>query len=153
MVATFFCKSGHLVTVPLQQKRTVTAQWYTEECLPKVLQAWSKKRPNDKLQHFLLHHDNAPAHTAIRTVDFLASKGARLLPHPPYSPDLAPADFFLFGYVKESLRGQQFSSAERALEAYEDAIRAIKRETWNAASQNWFKRMNTCIHAHGNYVE
>ncbi len=153
MVATFFCKSGHLVTVPLQQKRTVTAQWYTEECLPKVLQAWSKKRPNDKLQHFLLHHDNAPAHTAIRTVDFLASKGARLLPHPPYSPEFAPADFFLFGYVKESLRGQQFSSAERALEAYEDAIRAIKRETWNAAIQNWFKCMNTCLQAHSNYVE
>jgi [histone H3]-lysine36 N-dimethyltransferase SETMAR len=33
-----------------------------------------------------------------------------LLPHPPYSPDLAPSDFFLFPKLKEKLAGQRFAS-------------------------------------------
>jgi histone-lysine N-methyltransferase SETMAR len=37
--------------------------------------------------------------------NWLAAKEIQLLPHPPYSPDLAPADFFLFQKVKEQLAG------------------------------------------------
>ena len=37
-------------------------------------------------------------------------------PHPPYSPDLAPSDFFLFGYVKEKLGGQSFKTREELYE-------------------------------------
>jgi len=136
MVATFFSKAGHLVTVPLEHGRTVTAQWYCEVCLPKVLQAWTRRRPNDQFRHLRLHQDNAPAHTAIRTTDFLASKSIRSLHHPPYSPDLAPADFFLFGYVKEELRGQEFASPEAAVAAYEDAVNKIPRNMWHAAFSN-----------------
>jgi histone-lysine N-methyltransferase SETMAR len=102
MVATFFGKAGHLLTVPLQNHRTVTAQWYTDVCLAKVLDAWVERRPNDQFRHLRLHHDNAPAHTSIRTADFLASKSIRTLPHPPYSPDLAPADFFSLATSKEN---------------------------------------------------
>ena len=38
MVASFFCQSGHVVTVPLQDRRTVTAEWYLTVCLPKVVE-------------------------------------------------------------------------------------------------------------------
>jgi len=33
-----------------------------------------------------------------------------VVPHPPYSPDLAPSDFWLFPKLKETLKGQHFSS-------------------------------------------
>jgi len=42
------------------------------------------------------YHDNAPAHTALRIRQFLTCQGMTLVPHPPYSSDLAPADFFCF---------------------------------------------------------
>ena len=41
-----------------------------------------------------LHHDNAPPHTALSVTWYLASLGWTVVPHPPYSPDLAPCDSF-----------------------------------------------------------
>jgi histone-lysine N-methyltransferase SETMAR len=153
MVATFFCKGGHVATVPLEHHRTVTALWYTEVCLPKVFDFWCKRRPNDQLRHLLLHQDNAPAHTAIRTTEFLSEKSVRLLHHPPYSPDLAPADFFLFGYVKEKLRGHDFESPEAAVIAYEKLVAQIPTKIWNATFDNWFTRMTECLNNNGEYLK
>jgi hypothetical protein len=47
-------------------------------------------------QTWLLHHDNAPSHTSVLTQQFLAKNKIPVIPHPPYSPDLAPCEFFLF---------------------------------------------------------
>ena len=47
-------------------------------------------------QTWLLHHDNAPSHTAVITDKFLAKNKIAVIPHPPYSPDLSPCDIFLF---------------------------------------------------------
>ena len=45
--------------------------------------------------------DNAPAHTALSVTRYLATLGWTVVPHPPYSPDLAPCDFFLFPTMKK----------------------------------------------------
>jgi len=49
----------------------------------------------------------------------LVELGYELLPHPPYSLDLAPFDFFLFPNLKKSLAGQKFSSNEEVVAATE----------------------------------
>jgi transposase len=51
-------------------------------------------------------------HTAAVTVNLLNSWGWEILPHPPYSHDLAPSDFRLFTKMKKHLRGQRFHSNE-----------------------------------------
>ena len=43
-----------------------------------------------------LLHDNAPAHWSVLVKDFLAKNNVTMLEHPPYSPDLAVVDFYLF---------------------------------------------------------
>ena len=53
---------------------------------------------------FLLH-DNAPSHNARIVKQFLAQRKVTVLDHPPYSPDLAHADYFLFRKVKSHLKG------------------------------------------------
>ena len=62
MVATFFCRSGHVVTVPLQDRRTVTAEWYSTVCLPKVVEKMKELRSRSRL---LFHHDIASSYTAL----------------------------------------------------------------------------------------
>jgi len=57
----------------------------------------------------LFHHDNAPAHTSALAKAKWVELGYELLPHPPYSPDLAPCDFF-FSKLEKSLAGQKFAS-------------------------------------------
>ena len=43
---------------------------------------------------WMLHHDNAPCHTAVSINEFLAEKSIPMVPQPPYLPDLSPCDFF-----------------------------------------------------------
>jgi transposase len=60
--------------------------------------------------------------------EFLVSKQITVLEHPPYSPDLAPSDFFLFPKIKEILKGRQF-----------DDIRSNTTAALKAISQNQFQ--------------
>jgi len=66
----------------------------------------------DIADDWVLHHDNAPAHTALSIREFLAKKNIPALPHPPYSPDLAPCDFYLFPKLKLKLKGHHFGTME-----------------------------------------
>ena len=52
-----------------------------------------------------LLHDNASAHNATVVRQFLASRKVTVLHHPPYSPDMTPADYFLFPKLKSKLKG------------------------------------------------
>ena len=66
----------------------------------------------DVADDWVLQHDNAPAHTALSFGEFLAKKNIPVLPHPPYSQDLAPCDFFLFSKLKSKLKGHHFGTME-----------------------------------------
>jgi hypothetical protein len=52
----------------------------------------------------LLNHDNAPSHTPFFTRDVLTKNNMTVVPHPPYSPDLAPCDFSMFPAILSQLR-------------------------------------------------
>jgi [histone H3]-lysine36 N-dimethyltransferase SETMAR len=73
----------------------------------------------------LFHQDNALCHKSIKTTAKLHESGYDLLSHPPYSPDLASSDFFLFADLKRMLVGKKFSTNEEIIvetEAYFEAI-------------------------------
>jgi len=58
----------------------------------------------------VLHHENAPAHTVVSILEFPAKKNIPVLPHPPYSPDLAVCGFSLFPKLKLKLKGHHFGT-------------------------------------------
>jgi hypothetical protein len=73
--------------------------------------------------------DNALCHKSIKMTAKLHELGYELLPHPPYSPDLAPSDLFLFADLKRMLAGKKFSTNEEVIveaEAYFEAIQRRK---------------------------
>lgn len=150
MIACFFGRSGHYATVALENKRTVTADWYVESCLPIVIEKVKERRPGSKV---LLHHDNAPAHSAKKTKQFLVTKKVETMSHPPYSPDLAPCDFYLFPKIKDKLRGVHFMNAEEAVAAFQTAIEEVPKEDWAECFLQWFDHMNKCIGCGGEYFE
>ena len=67
----------------------------------------------DIADDWVLHHNNAPAHTALSIREFLAKKNIPILPHPPYSPDLAPSDFYRFPKLKS--KGHHFGTMENII--------------------------------------
>ena len=84
--------------------------------------------------------------------NWLAAKKIQLLPHPPYSPDLAPADFFLFRRVKEELAGLHLTQ-ESLKTAWEGVTRTIAEDEFAAAFRRWYERSEKCVRIQGGYVE
>ena len=58
---------------------------------------------------WFLHHDNAPAHTALSVQQFLVKNNMTVIPHPSFSPDLAPGNFSLFPHMKVQMKGKHFA--------------------------------------------
>jgi hypothetical protein len=86
-------------------------------------------------------------------LEFLSGKRAKFAPHPPYSPDLAPSDFFLFGYLKRELRDCFFSSAEELLGDLHRLLADIPAEMLLAVFHEWISRCERVIAAEGDYFE
>ncbi|CAH1991124.1 unnamed protein product [Acanthoscelides obtectus] len=126
MVATFVSKAGHIETIPLNEQRTVTADWYTTICLPKVITELRKVNPERRI---ILHQDNASSHTAQKIRQYLTEDNVELL-DTPYSPNLSPNDFSTFPKIKNRLRGQRLQSSEEAVDAFKKAVLDLRAE-WN----------------------
>ncbi|GBP47669.1 hypothetical protein EVAR_40065_1 [Eumeta japonica] len=72
MAASFFGITGNYATIVLKDKKTVTASWYTNNCLPLVLEIIREKRPHTRI---FLHHDNGSQHAARPTANNLGMLG------------------------------------------------------------------------------
>ncbi|GFU59394.1 mariner Mos1 transposase [Trichonephila clavipes] len=80
----------------LPPNRTINSDVYIEQ-LTKLNNAVEEKRPElTNQKDVVFHYDNARPHTSLVTRQKLLELGWDILPHPPYSPDLAPSDYFCF---------------------------------------------------------
>lgn len=95
--------------VPSIKRPGINAEVY-REILKRFKVSLDRKRPEKVRRGVLLLQDNAPCHAASR--DILPELGIESVPHPPYSPDLAPSDYYLFRNLKNNLRGARFESDE-----------------------------------------
>jgi len=124
-----------------------------QEVLVCLRDAVCRKRPELWENQTWMLHNNAPAHTSLPIHSYLAKYQPSIVPHPPYSPDLAPADFFLFPKLRITLKGRRFQTLE---EIQENAIRelhAITESAFQKAFQQWKKRWERCIASRGGYFE
>jgi transposase len=87
----------------------------------------------------MLHHDNASPHASLLIREFLVKQETIVLPQIPYSPDLAPADFFLFPKLKSTLKGRRCQTVEEIKENSLQDFRA--KNTFQDTFQNWKKTL------------
>ena len=101
----------------------------------------------------ILLHDNARPHSAAKTVETLQDLRFEVLEHPPYSPDLAPSDFHLFGPLKEALRGRRFSTDEEVKEAVHEWLGSMPESFFSEGIKQLVRRWNKCCERNGDYIE
>jgi len=111
-----------------------------------------KKRP-DLVGRWKLHHDNARPHVANTVLQFLAKKEVETVPHPPYSPDLAPNDFFLYPQAKMELKGRRFQTTIAAIKALEAILKVLAKEGFEHVFKEWQRRWDKCVALNGDYLE
>jgi histone-lysine N-methyltransferase SETMAR len=151
MVLCFFDSKGLIYTNYVPRGTTVNAN-YIVEALGKFMRIFKEKRPITAQQDWFLHWDNAPVHSAAVVQDWLAARGVQVIEHPPYSPDLAPADFFLFPKVKSVLAGKTLTTQTFKKE-WEGAVRTLSAADFADAFQQWYRRCEKCVNIGGSYVE
>lgn len=153
MLITFFDIKGIIHFEFLECGTTVNQHVY-KAILQRLREKIRRKR-RDLWENgsWILHHDNAPAHAALSVREFLAEKSIAVLEHPPYSPDLAPCDFFLFPKLKSVLKGTHHGDVKTIEKATTKELKNIPQEAFAQCMQSWKKRMEKCIRFQGSYFE
>ena len=134
MLIIFFDCEGVVYYEFAPRGQTIDKEYYVE-VLKRLRDAVRRKRPlSGSSGDWLLHDDNAPSHSSNLVQQFLAKHKIVQLRQPPYSPDIAPCDFWMFPKLKMALKGKWFddietiqSNATRELmTAFEDCFKKWK---------------------------
>jgi len=96
-----------------------------------------RKRPEKWANGFILHHDNAPCHTSLLVWQFLSNKNITVCPHPPYSPDLAPYDFWLFPKGKMTMKGKRFELIQDIEAVMTAQLKTLTKEDFQDCFRKW----------------
>lgn len=151
MVLAFFDNRGLIYSNIVPKSSTVNAK-YIIDALKIFYKRLREKRPEKADAGIILHWDNAPVHTAASVRDYLAARGQEMLEHPPYSPDLAPADFWLFRVVKNELAGRALTHSSFKT-AWDGVTRGLDESDFAGAFKQWVDRHEKCHRLAGDYVE
>jgi hypothetical protein len=130
MLVAFFDDEGIVHREFVLTGTSVTAA-FCVDVSTRLRRSVRRKRPQKWKNDSTLHHDNAPSHMAMAVQRFLGKINIPIVPHPPYSPDLAPGDFWLFPTLNIGLRGLRFPTAEDIKENADARLRAIKKEDFH----------------------
>jgi predicted acetyltransferase len=76
-----------------------------------------------------------------------------VIPHTPYSSDLAPCDFFLFPKLKLKLKGRRLYTIEEIQAESQRVLDTLTEEDFQEAFQKWKRWRDLCLQAEGNYFE
>lgn len=137
----------------LRSGQTVTAELYVQQ-LERVQEQLRIKCPGlvNRGKVFYLH-DNARPHVAKIVREKLLSLDWEVLPHPAYSPDLAPSDYHLFLSLSNFLRDKKFDEISNVNSALNEFFDSKTLEFYRRGLTKLPERWQKCIDAEGAYFE
>jgi hypothetical protein len=141
----------HLIDV-LGRGRKFNAPYYVTEILSLLSESCSTEAKGER-SPLMVYVDNARPDTRERWSQFFEQNRMKAAPDPSDSPDIAPSDFSLFGYIKGYLGGLSFENADELLESVRGVLRMIEKVTLHAVFLEWMERLRKCIVTNGEYVE
>ena len=152
-MATIFWDSHGIILIDYLQKGKTTTGEYHASLLDRFDAILKERRPHMAKKKVLFHHDNASVYTSAIATAKLFDLRYEILPHPPYSPDLAPSDYFLFPNMKTWLGGKRFSSNEEIIAATNEYFEGFDKNYFLEGIKKLEYRYNKCIQLKGDYVD
>ena len=149
LMIPFYDSTGRIYMHWVPTGQTVNKEYYVE-VLREFRKRFGRKIPAlFKSAQWHFQQDNAPVHNSILVTDYLTKTGIKTVLQPPYSPDLASCDFWLF----PKLRGCRYETIEEMKEAVTKVIDTLTQENFYGAFHKLLERYNKCIAAGGDYFE
>jgi histone-lysine N-methyltransferase SETMAR len=133
MHVMFFSRNGLVLdhTVPVGTK--VNGRYYCSLLQHRVRKVLCCKQSEPLERGAILLQDNATPHRHHDVQNLVQRWGWVVLAHPPYSPDLAPCDYWLFSRVKKHLREKRFQSEDDINTAVTASLRSVTKDEYRAA--------------------
>jgi hypothetical protein len=135
----------------LDQKKTMNSEEFKNTVLIPLRRSLSACGLTRKTTVFI-HMDNAPAHRSKTTSAWLKGNGFSAVMHPARSPDLAPCDFYLFGWLKRQLRGCTFRNVDEMQRTVTGLLRSIDKSVLRSTFFNWIARCDKIVEKGGKYI-
>ena len=151
MLSVFWDTEGIVYWELLPSRTTIAASSYTQT-LDRVAQAMREKREYRQARDVIFQQDNAKPHTANLTKAKISELQWEVLPHPPYSPDLAPSDYHLFRDMKLHLRGLAFKTEEEIAFWIEQYFQSKDSGFFVNGIRKLVSKWEDVIEAEGHYV-
>jgi len=151
MICIFFRTTGPVLIHSVKKGESIDSQYYIENCLAPAFEALKKERRSSGLRGIKLLHDGARPHIASNTRNFIESSGIIEIDHPPYSPDLAPCDYWLFDYIKRNLEDEE--SDQTLVKSITRILKNIPHSEYLKTFKKYIERLELCIMAEGDYFE
>ena len=123
---------------------TVNSEYY-KGLLERLGNDVCRKRPEKCASSFILHHDNTPFHTSLLVRQFLSNKNITVCPHPRYSLELVPCNFWLFPKVKITMKGKHFESIQDIEATTTAQLKTLTKEDFQNCFRKWQERWEKCV--------
>jgi len=153
MLLQFFDGHGMILQHWVPRGQTVNGAYCANVLKTHLRGAMRKKRLDLIKKQWFLLQDNARPHIAAVTLAALTEIGGTALQNPPYSPDLAPCDFWVFPTLKAQLRGKMFSSDDEVKNATAAALKGKSQNNLFHVFESFIKRCKKCIKCERRYFE
>jgi hypothetical protein len=145
IVTIFWNTFGIHVLAALSEKTSFDAEYFVDYVLTLITKLPVMHTAASQKQKLVIHMDNLPIHKSKAAIRKFASMLVKLAPHPSYSPDLAPSNFFLFGYIKQKITGQEFVSPDDLFEAMREEFDRLSKSVLENVFDEWLIRIQTCV--------
>ena len=152
MATVFWVAKGIIMLDFLPKRSTITGVYYAN-LLDQLRTAINEKHQGKLSKGVLLQQDKARVHTCKVAMDAVERNRYELIPHPAYSPDLAPSDFFLFPNLKKDIHGFHFRSDEEVVTAVEVWVSRKDPDFFSSGLMALEHHWSKCITLEGNYIE
>jgi hypothetical protein len=101
----------------------------------------------------IIHVESTGPHVIKCVAEDMDHDSLKRAPDHPYSPDLAPSGFCLFGYVKHRLQEHEFTEEAELVSVISGILNQFPTNTLVDVSDDWMRRLQSCIDISGEYVE
>lgn len=153
MITVFWDSKGVLLMNVLPVKTSFNSDYYCNllDKLKQAVQSQRRRLIDGGFHNIHFLHDNARPHKSIQSTQKLNSLGFTIIPHPPYSPDISPSDYYLFSPLKSALHGRNFENQDEIQASIQEWINQKPRDFFRKAFSDLPYRWQKIIDNQGNY--
>jgi hypothetical protein len=144
ILSVFFNGTGQFLINILPEDTKMDTDYFAENIIDEIARLCSPQGKRPRERRIMLHFDNAPIHCTDTVRDRMAAAELERMEYPPYSTDLVPCDFFLFGCVKGKLVRKQYETPEYRVSEMRNIIEGIHRDVLKSVFESWNGRLLNC---------